>query len=134
MSSNSSGDESQEGEDCKDPVTSPPAKTSSSSTSTSKTSSPLGSLTLLSLPNKPKQTSRPRQQNKKRTTPPLMKTPPLSTNISSDSFASNQVALFYIMLIEVLNIKYCVRKQAWKVVSALILKKNQNQSKMNFKK
>ena len=133
MSSNSSGDESQEGEDCKDPVTSPPAKTSSSSTSTSKTSSPLGSLTLLSLPNKPKQTSRPRQQNKKRT-PPLMKTPPLSTNISSDSFASNQVALSYIMLIEILTIKYFVRKQAWKVVSALILKKNQNWSKMNFKK
>ena len=89
ISSNSSSDESQEGENCQEPVTSPPAKNSSSSTSTSKTSSPLGSLTLLSLPTKPKSNTRQRQQRKK-TTPPLMRTPPLSTN-SSDSFASNQV-------------------------------------------
>lgn len=87
LSSNSSSDESQE-ENCQEPVTSPPVKTSSSSTSTSKASSPLGSLTLLSLPSKPKSSSRPRQQRKKQT-PPLMRTPPLSTN-SSDSFASNQ--------------------------------------------
>ena len=94
ISSSSSSDESHEGEDCKDPVMSPPAKTSSSSTSTSKTSSPLGSLTLLSLPNKPKLSSRPWQQHKKRTTPPLIRTSPISSN-SSDSFASNQVLFHF---------------------------------------
>jgi len=85
LSSPSSSDESQDQD--LDPVTSPPVKTSSSSTSTSKTSSPLGSLlTLLSLPSKPKSSSRSRQQRKK-STPPLVRTSPLN---SSDSFASNQ--------------------------------------------
>ena len=84
LSSPSSSDESQDQD--QEPVQSPPVKTSSSSTSTSKTSSPLGSLTLLSLPNKPKSTTRQRQHRKK-TTPPLARTSPIN---SSDSFASQQ--------------------------------------------
>ena len=85
FSSNSSSDESDHYQG-NEPVTSPPAKTSSSSTSTSKTSSPLGSLTRLSLPSKPKSSTRQRPRQKK--SPPLARTPPLVN--SSDSFASVQ--------------------------------------------
>ena len=84
-SSHSSSDESDQYQG-DEPVTSPPAKTSSSSTSTSKTSSPLGSLTRLSLPSKPKTISRQRPRHKK--SPPMVRTPPLVN--SSDSYASMQ--------------------------------------------